>query len=338
MLLANLKLVDEYHPNNQRVAILREPFKMDLGFAEIPEPNEGEIRIKIAFVGICGSDLECYRGNRHPEFLSFPNRLGHEVGGIVDKVGKNISSIKKGDKVTCRYVWGAFAEYIVCEPFNVKVVPDYFPIKETSLLEVLPGIMHAAELSDIKPNSNVLIMGQGVSGLIMTQVTKLFSPKNLVVTDLHDHKLSLAKKYGGTHTYKIKNEKTSNFEVLKQDFPDGFDIVIPCLLDGEGMIDALDCAAFCGKIVMYGCIGICNEPFDFFKVHRKRLSILSTEPRSDIDMRRFYQEAVQLVLDGLINTKEMITHIYPLSQIQEAFELRNDKSDDKSIHVLIQCT
>ena len=77
------------------------------------------------------------------------------------------------------------------------------------------------------------------------------------------------------------------------------------------------------------------EPFDFFKVHRKRLSILSTEPRSDIDMRRFYQEAVQLVLDGLINTKQMI---YPLSQIQEAFELRNDKSDDKSIHVLIQCT
>ena len=79
------------------------------------------------------------------------------------------------------------------------------------------------------------------------------------------------------------------------------------------------------------------EPFDFFKVHRKRLSILSTEPRSDIDMRRFYQEAFQLVLDGLINTKQMITHIYPLSQIQEAFELRNDKSDDKSIHVLIQC-
>ena len=69
--------MDEYHPNNQPVAILREPFKMDLGFAEILEPNEDEIRIKIAFVGICGSDLGCYRGNGHPEFLSFPNRLGH---------------------------------------------------------------------------------------------------------------------------------------------------------------------------------------------------------------------------------------------------------------------
>ena len=338
MNLANLKLVDESHPNNQPVAILKDPFKIDIGFAEIPEPSADEIRIKIAYVGICGSDLECFRGNRQPEFMSYPNRLGHEVGGIVDKVGNNITAIRKGDKVTCRYVWGAFAEFIVCKPFNVKVMPEWFPIKEVSLIEVLPGILHTAELSEIKPNSNVLIMGQGVSGLLMTQVISLFSPKNLVVTDLHDHKLTLAKKYGASHAYKIENETASNFEALKEDFPDGFDVVIPCLLDGDGMVDALDCVAFSGKIIMYGCIGTCHKPFDFFKVHRKRTSIISTEPRADIDMRRYYQESIQLVLDGLITLNEIITDIYPLNRIQEAFALRNDKKDDQSIHVLVKCS
>ena len=125
-------------------------------------------------------------------------------------------------------------------------------------------------------------------------------------------------------------------DIVGKDFPDGFDIVVPCLLEGDGMVDAIDCAAMCGKIVMYGCIGVCNKPIDFFKVHRKRLEIYATEPRRDIDNRRFFEEGIQMVLDGLVNTSEMITHTFPLDDILKAFELRNDKSSG-AIHVLIDC-
>lgn len=334
--MARLELVEPGMPNSQKVAILNKPYDISVGYALIPEPMDGEVRIKIKYVGICGSDLEAYRGTRAPEFLSTPARLGHEVAGVVDKLGPNVVGIRKGDFVTTRYVWGAFAEYIVCRPFNLKILPPWFPQKEMSLAEILPGVIHAAELGHIDATKNVLIMGQGVSGLVLTQVIRNYSPKNLAVTDLNAGKLKLAEKYGATHIYKIPSAETPTMDVVRKDFPEGFDVVIPCLLEGDGMVDAIDCAAFCGKIVMYGCIGVCRKPIDFFKVHRKRLEIYSTEPRRDIDMRRFFEQGLQLVLDGLVNTGEMVTDIFPLSRIDEAFRLRNDKTAD-TIHVLVDC-
>ena len=336
MTMAQLELVEATHPKAQRVAILRGPGVLEVAHAEIPEAGDHEIRIKIKWVGICGSDLEAYRGTRQPEFMTTPTRLGHEVAGVIDQVGRQVNGLKAGDQVTCRYVWGAFAEYIVCTPFNVKVLPPSFPLLETSLIEILPGVIHAAELGEVDQNKNVLITGQGVSGLVLTQVLSLYSPKNLVVTDLRDRNLELALSYGATHAYRIEDEGTPTRSVLGRDFPDGFEVVIPCLLEGDGMVDALDCLATCGKIVMYGCIGTCHKPFDFFKLHRKRGEILSTEPKRDVDMRRYFQRGVEWVLDGLLNTSEMITHTFPLEEIQKAFDLRNDQDND-AIHVLIDC-
>lgn len=336
MQMADLQLVDHEGEDTQRVAVLQAPFQMVLRYARIPEPGDGEIRVKIKWVGICGSDLEAYRGTRAPEFISTPARLGHEVSGVVDKLGPNVHGLKLGDRVTCRYVWGAYAEYIVCRPFNVRVLPREFPDLDVSPVEVLPGILHAAKLGQIDQTKNVLIMGQGVSGLIMTQVVRLFSPKALAVTDLNSRKLDLAKKYGATHTYKLSSSDERTMDTLRDDFPDGFDVVIPCLLEGEGVIDAIDCCAMCGKIILYGCIGMCRKPIDFFKVHRKRIEIYSTEPRRDIDMRTLFDEGVRLVIDGLVNTSEMITHSFKLSEIQKAFDLRNQQVSD-AIHIVIDC-
>jgi threonine dehydrogenase-like Zn-dependent dehydrogenase len=336
MTQAALKLVDAGHPNSQRVAILDEPRRLSLAYAEIPKPGDGEVRVKVKWVGVCGSDVESYRGTRRPEFVTFPARLGHEVAGVIDQLGPNVEGLRVGDQVTCRYVWGAFAEYIVCRPFNVKVVPPSFPLIDTSLIEILPGVLHAVEIGQISQRTSVLIMGQGVSGLVLTQVVRLHSPKALVVTDLNEHNLCLAKKYGATHTYQVPAADFPTREVLEAHFPEGFDVVFPCLLEGDGMVDAIDCAAFTGKVVMYGCIGVCNAPIDFLKVHRKRIDIYSTEPKRDIDMRRFYAEGTQLVLDGLVNTSEIVTHRIPLSRIEEAFALRDDSRSD-AIHVLVDC-
>lgn len=336
MTVPPMELVDRDGPDTQLCAVMESVGKIQIRRAMIPEPGDGEVRVKVKWVGICGSDVEVFRGAREPEFISYPTRLGHEVAGVVDRVGPNVIGIKQGDHVALRYVWGAFAEYVICNPFSIKVLPKDLPLIEGSLIEVLPGIIHAAELGDIAPHKNVLIMGQGVSGLVMTQVVHRYSPRNLVVTDLFDEKLALAQKYGATHTYKLPNEHASTMEVLGQDFPDGFDVVIPCTLEGDGMVDAINAAAQNGRIVMYGCIGTCHKPIDFFKIHKKRLDIYSTEPKRDIDNRRYFDEGLRLVLDGLVNTEEMITHVVKLDQIAEAFRLRNEHKGD-TIHVMIDC-
>ena len=169
---------------------------------------------------------------------------------------------------------------------------------------------------------------------MLTQVMSLYSPMVLAVTDLKDRNLEFARRYGATHTYKVPSPDTPTIDVVKEDFPDGFDIVIPCLLEGASIQDALACTRTGGKIVMYGGIGTCKEPFDFFKVHRQRVEILSTEPKRDIDMYRYFKEGISLVRDGIIKTWEYIDKIYPLSRIQEAFEERDDKNKD-SIHIVI---
>lgn len=336
MTLADLRLRAGGGPGSQRVAILAEPRRLELGYADIPQPGPGEIRVKVKWVGVCGSDVEAWRGTRRPEFLSLPARLGHEVAGTIDKLGSEVSGLNPGDQVVCRYVWGAFAEYIVCRPFHVKVLPREFPLAKGSLIEILPGVLHAAEIGGISQTKNVLIMGQGVSGLVLTQVIRLFSPKALAVTDLKPRNLELAHRYGATHTYRLAAPEGATMDLARADFPDGFDVVVPCLLEGDGMVDAIDCCALCARLVMYGCVGVCHKPVDFFKVHRKRIDIFSTEPKRDIDNRRLFQESVQLVLDGLVNTSEMVTHTVPLSEIQSAFLLRDDIAAD-AIHVLVDC-
>lgn len=336
MTIAGLDLVPAGTPNSQRVAVLQEPYRIEMAHAAIPEPGIDEIRIRVRYVGICGSDLESYRGIRRPEFLSTPARLGHEVSGVIDKVGEQVRGLQVGQRVTCRYVWGAFAEFIVCKPFNVHTVSDCLKDEDISPIEVLPGILHAVERAQITPNSDVLIMGQGVSGLVMTQAAALFAPRSLAVTDLKEKNLELAKRYGATHTYKLSGHDATTMETLHADFPHGFEAVIPCLLEGNGMMDALDCCAFAGRIILYGCIAPCDD-FDWLKMHRKRVDILSTEPKRDIDMRRWFTEGVHLVEQGLINLSEMVTHIFPLDRIQEAFTQR-DAGPSDSIHILIDCT
>lgn len=334
--IADLDLTEDTGAGTQQVAVLEEPGTISLARARVPEPGPGEIRVRIRYVGICGSDLESYRGVRSPEFLSTPARLGHEVSGVIDALGEGVRGLRLGQRVSCRYVWGAFAEYIVCKPFHVRTVSEHLADEDISPLEVVPGILHAVDLAKITPHSDVLIMGQGVSGLVMTQCIAQASPRRLAVTDLNSHKLALARSYGATHTYQMEHERASTMDAVRADFPDGFEVVIPCLLAGEGMIDAVDAAAMSGRIVMYGCIGTCREPFDFLKVHRKRLDIHATEPRSDAAMRHYWDRGVAMVEQGLLNVAEMITHTFPLSRIAEAFELRNDQRAE-AVHILIDC-
>ena len=336
MTMASVDYADGPGPNTQKVAVLVSAYCLEIRYAAIPEPGEGEVRVKIKYVGICGSDLEAYRGTRAPEFITTPARLGHEVAGVIDRIGSGVIGLKPGDVVSCRYVWGAFAEYIICKPFQVKVMPPSIPLKEASLTEILPSVMHAVSLAAISPEKNVLIMGQGVSGLILTQAAALHSPRNLVVTDLFDRNLKLAKKYGASHAFRLPSRDSRSMDTLGADFPQGFDVVIPCLLEGNGIVDAIDCCATGAKLVLYGCIGICNKPVDFFKVHRRRIDILSTEPKRDVDNRRFYDEGVRLVAEGLINTSEIVDAVIPLSEIDRGFQMRNAETEE-FIHVLIDC-
>lgn len=98
-----LVLVDSTTPGCQKVAVLEEVGRIAMRYAEVPVPGVDEVRVRITYVGICGSDLESFRGLRAPEFMTTPARLGHEVAGVIDAVGSSVVGVRVGDRVTCRY-------------------------------------------------------------------------------------------------------------------------------------------------------------------------------------------------------------------------------------------
>lgn len=126
-------------------------------------------------------------------------------------------------------------------------------------------------------------------------------------------------------------------DIVGKDFFDGFDVVIFCLLEGVGMVDVFDVCVFGGCIVMYGCIGFCEEFFDFFKMYKKCVDIYFIEFKCDIDMCWFWQEGLQLVEDGFVNIVEMVIYCFLLEKVGEVFILWDDKLDCESIYVLIDC-
>lgn len=251
--------------------ILSKPGRLEQVDLPIPQPGPYEIRIKVACVGICGSDVEVFKGNRSPEFLTNPIRLGHEPSGIIDAVGTHITHLQIGDRVTCVGTWGAFSDYIVVPAERcLKLLPE-ISLQDGSLIEVLPGVIYAASRVGIGPAHDVLIVGQGLSGLLITRMVYLNGCKKLIVADLFDEKLKIAREFGATHTINALQENLG--ERLREIAPAGADFTIMATLDGNDVASALDWTAVQGKVVLYGSISHCSH-IDFFKQHSKAISIV----------------------------------------------------------------
>ncbi|MHC4606318.1 MAG: zinc-dependent alcohol dehydrogenase [Planctomycetota bacterium] len=314
--------------------VLRAPRKLEPVDLPVPEPGPGEVRVKIGYVGICGSDVEAYLGHRKPEFLTDPPMLGHEPSGIVDKVGDRVTGLKAGDRVAGVGTWGCYSEFGIWKPQCLLKLAPEIPLIDGSLIEVLPGIIMAARKTGITRAHDVLVCGQGLSGLQITRVVSLHGCKKLIATDLFDEKLELAKEFGATHTINAAREDVA--KRVDEIVPGGVDVTIMATLDGNDVPKALDWTRRGGVINIYGSIGPC-EGIDFFRVHRKAVSIVkeTTGCAGVLEERRLWREAMQLVADGLLPTHRLRTHVFPMEKLPEAMELRATPRPDV-IHVVME--
>ena len=180
----------------------------------VPEIGPDEILVKVISSGICGSDvMEWYRIKKAPLVL------GHEIAGVVEKVGKNVSRFKQGDRVfvshhvpcnTCRYCLagmhslcdtlrttnfdpGGFSQYIRVPPINVDrgtfILPDPVSFDEGSFVEPLACVLRGLRLAGFKPAMRVLVLGSGISGLLHIKALRALGAGRIVATDVTDFRL-----------------------------------------------------------------------------------------------------------------------------------------------------
>jgi L-iditol 2-dehydrogenase len=320
----------------------------------IPEINDNEILVKIIASGICGSDvMEWYRIKKAPLVL------GHEISGIIEKIGKNVKNFKKGDRIfathhvpcnscsyceddhqticdtlhTTKFYPGGFAEYLRLPEINVKsgtfVLPDEVSFDEGTFIEPLACTVRGFRVADYKKGKTVLVLGSGIAGLLNIKLAKVFGAKKIFATDIDEFRLKTAKKLGADFVANAK-EDIPGF-VRKNNNNHLADFVILCAGVKSAVKQALDSVEPGGTILWFAPTkpGV-NVELPFFDVWNKQIKMVSTYAGAGRDIT----EAIELIKSKKVVVTDMITHKLPLDKTQEGFKLVADAKD--SIKVIIE--
>jgi len=311
----------------------------DIRIEERPKPEikNGEILVKVRASGICGTDLmEWYR------IKKAPRGLGHEIAGDIVASGSDKNSIGQrvfvshhvpcngckycpaGNHTACEtlhkgnYDPGGFSEFVRIPEINVEngtyVLPDDISYEEGTMIEPLACVLRAQRIIGVSKGQTVLVMGSGISGLLNIKVAKLKNTK-VVATDINDYRLNMAKECGADEVFNANEE---------------LDIKADRIIMCTGAMPAFE-AAFRHidkkGIIMLFAIPNRNLPIPVEDFWRNELSIVSSYGAAPVDL----EEALELISDGRIDVKDMITHRLKLEDIQKGFKIAGEAKDSLKV-------
>lgn len=320
----------------------------------VPEIGAGELLVKVMASGICGSDvMEWYRVKRAPLVP------GHEIAGEVVEVGEGVERYKKGDRVfvshhvpcnACKYCLnghhtacetlhkmnfypGGFAEYIRVPRINVEqgvyLLPDSISFEEGTFIEPLACVLRAQRLAKVKPGESVLILGSGISGLLHIQLARALGAAKVIATDISEYRLKAALKFGAGVA--IRAEEDVPARLLQENEGRLADVVIVCTSATQAFTQALESVDSGGRVVFFAPTkpGV-DVPLPVNEFWRREITLMTSYGASPGDLA----EALELIRDGKVQVKEMITHRLSLEEAALGFKLVADAKE--SIKVIIE--
>jgi L-iditol 2-dehydrogenase len=307
-----------------------------------PVPAADEVLIQVAACGICGSDVHGYDGSSGRRIP--PIVMGHEAAGVVASLEAGVNKITEGDRVTfdstifcgtcdfCRRGeinlcdhrqvlgvscpdyrrHGAFAEYVVVPARIVYKLPDRMAFEEAAMLEAVAVALHAVSLSEVSAGSSVLVVGAGMIGLLILQALRVAGSSRILVADIDDSRLVLAKKLGAS-------------EVLRADEPDilsrilqfsttGVDLAVEAVGRNETVRLAIDSIRKGGRVTLVGNISP-EITLPLQKVVTRQIRL-----QGSCASAGEYPRAIELVANGAIDVKGLITAVAPLADGPQWFE------------------
>jgi L-iditol 2-dehydrogenase len=313
--------------------------KIKLEKTSTPSPTSDEVLIQVKVCGICGSDIHAYKG-RHP-FIHPPIVLGHEFSGVVSKIGSKVKGIWKGEKVTvepnivcgecynclhgryniclnlkvigCVGHNGAFAEYIVVPQDKVIKIPPGISWDEAAMIEPAAVAVHAVKKAGQRIGDRVVILGAGPIGLLVMQVAKLSGAKEVIITDLLDYRLKKARDLGADRT--INSSSENLVDLIKEDYGERIDLIYDCVSIEETVSQAIQIARKGTKILVVGVpegkIGV-----NLAYVQDRELELLG----SLMYVREDFITALELIHQGKIKVRPLVSHHFTLEEIDKAFQ------------------
>ncbi|KAH3680166.1 hypothetical protein WICPIJ_008379 [Wickerhamomyces pijperi] len=333
----------------------------EIKFEERPIPkiqDDHYVKLAIKKTGICGSDVHYYTHGSIGSFVvKNPMVLGHESSGVVVEIGKAVTRVQIGDRVAIEpgipsrysdeYKEGrynlcpcmAFAAtppydgtlaryYLAPEDFLVKL-PDHMSFEEGALVEPLSVGVHAAKLANIRFNSKVAVFGAGPVGLLAAAVARAYGATQVVVIDIVDSKLQMAKNIGATHIYNSLQSGSGDFKTdIKALLGDLPNVVIECSGSEIGIRNGIDICHAGGHVVHVG-MGKDDVNYPLAKVVEKELTVKGNFRYSHGD----YIDAVALIASGKVDVLQIVSHRYEFKDAIAAFDnvVANGKDVVKTI-------
>lgn len=338
--------------------------KFELGEVKTPEIKQPDwVVAKVKVAGICGTDLRHWKvEDPHLECKI----MGHELSGEVVEVGPAVTDIKPGDRVvietllgdeTCEWcnikhynlcpdlypvrmktISQAFAQYVAGPAKKFYKLPDNVSFEEAAVLDTFSVCMHAIQLSDIKLNDKVVVIGAGCIGLGQMQLAKICGA-DVLITDKVDSALLLAKELGADKVVNIEKDDAYQ-KVMEFTGNRGADIVFECA-GGSAMPvtlpQAVSFSRIGGKVVIVGGFEKDQKALelDWTRVQMSEIKLIPSASYSFWDIYPEMQISLDLLAKGKLNAKKMITHSFPLEKINEAFDTARRKEETGAIFVAL---
>ncbi len=331
----------------------------DLRLEEVPRPvptEPGTVLVKIASCGICATDYKAIKGIRRN--VKFPQICGHEPSGVVAAVGPAAGHFQVGDAVICQpsgycgfcrhcrvgnthycrqsfttggdgppQTWpGAFAEYMVTLERCLFAKPDDVSFDAAALTEPLSGAWKGMiQYSQCRLGDDVVVIGTGSIGMLCLMVAAAAGAGRVIAVDTSDHALAQAERLGATHT--VNPASCDARERVYEIIPDGPDVV----LEAAGPIEAVELmVSLLRRGTRWNVFGITtHEKFtlDGGLAHFLEARMDASFGTTPLAM----QNAVRLLETGKVNTEEIITHRFALTEIHEAVETMSRPDRNKIV-------
>lgn len=319
---------------------------------KVEEPAKDEVRIKVAYVGVCGTDVHIYHGMMDKR-VQIPVTIGHEMSGVIDAVGENVTDFSVGEKVVVRPLDdrkvkasdkgfnhiceelkfigidspGAMQQYWNVPAFTLHKLKQNTDLKLAALIEPLSVATHDVRLSGLTKDETAVVLGGGPIGLLVAMVAKETGAQ-VIISEVNPKRIEKAKELG----FDVVSPVDTDLVAYVKEKTDGR--LADVVFEVAGVQPALDImtelAGIRGRIVVVAIHGQ-PKPIDLFKFFWKELKLIGARVYEKED----YEKAIQLITENKLPFKDMITDVQPLSNIQQVFE--NIDNNPDGLKVLMDC-
>lgn len=324
-------------------------------FRETPRPiaAEGQVLVRIMRIGICGSDIHVYHG-KHP-FTRYPVTQGHEVSGRIEAVGSGVEGLSVGQKVTiepqvcCGHCYpcthgkynlceelkvmgfqttGTASEYFTVDAAKVTPLPETMSYDEGAMIEPLAVTVHAAKRFPELKGVRVAILGCGPIGILLMQSCKALGAASVLVTDVSDYRLSVARSVGAD--YAVNTGETDMEQALRDAFgSDKADVIYDCAGSDITMGQAIRCARKGSTIVLVAVFSkLASVDLAVLNDHELELNTSMMYRHED------YVDAIRLVSEGKVQLRPLMSRHFAFRDYLKAYQYI-DENREMTMKVII---